>query len=101
MRRAAPSRVRNPCAPGPHTQWRNRHRGPSRRHDGVRGSEDPPGTGVWWWGSGGPWRKQRRIALVAQQFLARHGRLDRPCRFDVVVVTAGETPRIEVYTNAF
>lgn len=47
------------------------------------------------------WRKQRRIALVAQHFLARHGRLDRPCRFDVVVVTAGETPRIEVYTNAF
>lgn len=47
------------------------------------------------------WRKQRRIARVAQQFLARHGTIDRPCRFDVVVVTPGETPGIEVYTNAF
>jgi putative endonuclease len=47
------------------------------------------------------WRKQRRMALVARQFLARHGGSDRPCRFDVVVVTPGETPRIEIYTNAF
>jgi putative endonuclease len=47
------------------------------------------------------WRKQRRIALVALQFLARHAAIDRPCRFDVVVVTPGGTPGIEVYTNAF
>ena len=47
------------------------------------------------------WRKQRRIVVVAQEFLARHGWLDRPCRFDVVVVTPGPEPRIEVYTHAF
>lgn len=47
------------------------------------------------------WRKQRRIALVAKQFLAQQGTVDRPCRFDVVVVTPGESLRIEVYTNAF
>ena len=46
--------------------------------------------------------KQRRIARMAEDFLARRELLDAPCRFDVVSVdfdAAG--PRIEVYTNAF
>lgn len=47
------------------------------------------------------WRKQRRIARVALEFLARHGHADTPCRFDVVVVTPGPVPRVEVYTHAF
>jgi putative endonuclease len=47
------------------------------------------------------WRKQRRIARVALQFLARYGRQDVPCRFDVVVVTPGPEPRVEVYRHAF
>jgi putative endonuclease len=47
------------------------------------------------------WRKQRRIARVAQEFLVRHGTQDVPCRFDVVVVTPGPVPRVEVLTHAF
>jgi putative endonuclease len=47
------------------------------------------------------WRKQRRIARVALEFLARQGRVDVPCRFDVVVVTPGPVPLVEVYTHAF
>jgi putative endonuclease len=47
------------------------------------------------------WRKQRRIARVALEFLARHGTTDVPCRFDVVVVTPGPEPRVEVFTHAF
>jgi putative endonuclease len=45
--------------------------------------------------------KQRRIARVAVEFLARHGSLAAPCRFDVVVVTPGPVPSFEVFTNAF
>lgn len=47
------------------------------------------------------WRKQRTIALVATEFLARTGAGNVPCRFDVVVVSPGAPPRLEVYTNAF
>ena len=47
------------------------------------------------------WRKQRRIARVALEFLARQGCMDVPCRFDVVVVTPGPVPLVEVYTHAF
>jgi Holliday junction resolvase-like predicted endonuclease len=47
------------------------------------------------------WRKQRRITRVAMEFLARHGTPDVPCRFDVVVVTPGPVPRVEVITHAF
>ncbi len=47
------------------------------------------------------WRKQRTIALVATEFLARSGMGNVPCRFDVVVVCPGVPPRLEIYTNAF
>ena len=47
------------------------------------------------------WRKQRTIALVATEFLARTGAGNVPCRFDVVVVAPGPPTRIEVFTNAF
>jgi putative endonuclease len=46
--------------------------------------------------------KQRRIARLALDYLARHRLLDAPCRFDVVsihVVQGHAT--IEVFQNAF
>jgi putative endonuclease len=48
-----------------------------------------------------PW-KQRRIAQMAVDYLARRRLHDRPCRFDVVAVDlAGGHPRVEIYSNAF
>jgi putative endonuclease len=49
-----------------------------------------------------PW-KQRKVALMAMDYLARHRLDDQPCRFDVVTIDVadGQPPRIEVYTNAF
>jgi putative endonuclease len=46
--------------------------------------------------------KQRRIARVAEAFLARRRLIGEPCRFDVVTVDviAGRA-RIEVYPHAF
>src|SRR5688572_31794938 len=47
--------------------------------------------------------KQRKVALMAMDYLGRHRLEDQPCRFDVVTVDIleGDPPRIEVYTNAF
>jgi putative endonuclease len=46
--------------------------------------------------------KQQRIVRMATDYLARHGLLDAPCRFDVVTVQLdGGRPRLEVYTHAF
>lgn len=46
--------------------------------------------------------KQRRVARMAADYLARRALLDKPCRFDVVTIDfAGGTPRVEVYTHAF
>ena len=46
--------------------------------------------------------KQRRIAQMAVDYLARHRLHDRPCRFDVVTVELSEgRPRIQVYAHAF
>jgi putative endonuclease len=46
--------------------------------------------------------KQRRVARMAADFLARRRLQDRPCRFDVVSVAMGmERPRIEVFVGAF
>jgi putative endonuclease len=46
--------------------------------------------------------KQRKVTLMAMDYLARHRLDDRPCRFDVVAIDAQATPpRLEVYTNAF
>ena len=48
-----------------------------------------------------PW-KQRRIARMAVDFLARYRLHDRPCRFDVVAVDlSGTIPGVDVYTHAF
>lgn len=50
-----------------------------------------------------PW-KQRRVAQMAVDYLARHRLHNRPCRFDVVTVDVaaeGLAPRIEVYPRAF
>jgi putative endonuclease len=46
--------------------------------------------------------KQRKVSLMAMDYIARHRLETTPCRFDVVTVdfTADE-PRIEIYTNAF
>ena len=46
--------------------------------------------------------KQQRIVRMATDYLARHGLLDAPCRFDVVTVQfATGRPRIEIFTHAF
>ena len=46
--------------------------------------------------------KQRRIAKMAVDFLARHQLHDRPCRFDVVAIdVSGATTAVDVYTHAF
>lgn len=48
-----------------------------------------------------PW-KQRRIAQMAADYLARHRLHDRPCRFDVVTVEMDrDPPRVTVYEHAF
>ena len=46
--------------------------------------------------------KQRRVARMATDYLARRGWLDVECRFDVVTIDYnGDTPRIDVITHAF
>ncbi len=46
--------------------------------------------------------KQRRVAQMAIDYIARHGLHDRPCRFDVVVVSiAGTGTSVEVFPHAF
>ena len=46
--------------------------------------------------------KQRRVAAMAVDYLARNRLADRPCRFDVVAIDDEESgPRITVYPNAF
>ena len=48
-----------------------------------------------------PW-KQRRVARMAIDYVARHQLHDRPCRFDVVAVDVSHTPPlVEVYVSAF
>jgi putative endonuclease len=48
-----------------------------------------------------PW-KQRRIAQMAVDYIARHSLHNEPCRFDVVTVDVkGNRPGIVVYVNAF
>ena len=48
-------------------------------------------------------RKQRKLVLAAQCFLAAHPKLaNGPCRFDVVAVEGGvDVPRVEWIRNAF
>jgi putative endonuclease len=49
-----------------------------------------------------PW-KQRRLTLMALDYIARHRLENTPCRFDVVTVDVidGMPPSIEIYHNAF
>jgi putative endonuclease len=44
--------------------------------------------------------KQRRLASMAVDFLARNRLMDRPCRFDVVAID-GPSQTITVYPSAF
>lgn len=47
-------------------------------------------------------QKQRRVALMAVDFLTRHALYDRPCRFDVVAVTFDRgQPHVEIFVNAY
>jgi putative endonuclease len=47
-------------------------------------------------------RKQRRVAQMAMDFVARRRLHGRACRFDVVAVAVDEgRPRIEVFPDAF
>ena len=46
--------------------------------------------------------KQRKVATMAVDYLARCRLIDVPCRFDVVAVDfEGGRPKITVYPNAF
>jgi putative endonuclease len=46
--------------------------------------------------------KQRRIARMALDYLARQKLHDCPCRFDVVAIDFDQSePRVIVYSNAF
>ena len=47
--------------------------------------------------------KQRKVAMMAMDYMARHRLEDTPCRFDVVTVDVfeGKPPRIEIYQHAF
>ena len=47
--------------------------------------------------------KQRRVTLMALDYIARHRLEDTPCRFDVVTVdvSEGRPPHIEIYQHAF
>jgi putative endonuclease len=46
--------------------------------------------------------KRRRMAGVAQDYLARNRLTESPCRFDVIAINmSDEGPRIELYQNAF
>lgn len=47
--------------------------------------------------------KQRRLVLMAADYLARHGLTRAPVRFDVVAVTvsADAAPRLTIYPDAF
>jgi putative endonuclease len=46
--------------------------------------------------------KQRRLVSMAQDYLARHGLTEAPCRFDVVAVDVAETPPVvTVIADAF
>lgn len=46
--------------------------------------------------------KQRRLALMATDYLARHSGLESACRFDVVAITLGlDPPQVEVFPDAF
>ncbi|MGE0449979.1 MAG: YraN family protein [Vicinamibacterales bacterium] len=48
------------------------------------------------------WIKQRRIMLVALDYLVRHGLTGQACRFDIVAVTfEGEAERVEICRGAF
>jgi putative endonuclease len=48
-------------------------------------------------------RKQRRLAAMAIDYIARHHIVDTPCRFDVVAIDDAESveQRIVLYQNAF
>jgi putative endonuclease len=46
--------------------------------------------------------KQRRLAQLAAEYLARRGSADCACRFDVVAIRLNEgRPDVEVFQNAF
>jgi putative endonuclease len=48
-------------------------------------------------------RKQRRLAAMAVDYLARQRITNTPCRFDVVAIddADGPAPRVTLYRNAF
>ena len=46
--------------------------------------------------------KQRRLVQLAVEYLARHGLIDSPCRFDVVAIRLNDRRSdVEVFQNAF
>ena len=47
-------------------------------------------------------QKQRRVVAMAEDYVARHGYQDKPCRFDVVAVDTSCHPhKVTRYQDAF
>lgn len=47
-------------------------------------------------------QKQRRLTMMAEDYVARHGLSETPCRFDVAAVDLRDgRPAITVYQDAF
>lgn len=46
-------------------------------------------------------RKRDKIIQVAQIYLSRRYSQEPPCRFDVVLVTVGPPPEVEIIKDAF
>lgn len=47
-------------------------------------------------------QKQRRLAAMAEDYVARHGLGELPCRFDVAAVAMGQgVPLITIFEDAF
>ena len=47
--------------------------------------------------------KQRRLIMIAQDYLCRHGGIEQSCRFDVLAIETGTDgkPRVHLVENAF
>jgi putative endonuclease len=46
-------------------------------------------------------KKQEKIIRTAQIYLSKHFRNEPACRFDVVLVTLGDPPGVEIISDAF
>ncbi len=62
----------------------------------ARRSSDPPEDSVGY-------TKQQRVIRAAESYIARHRLQEKPCRFDIVAITArpGSNPEFRLLRDAF